>query len=128
MSHTWLVPIFKLNRYHFIFGKNAFQMKMKITMGNRGQQGKRAIWGNISYNWGNFDKLRHCRIPIHPPHHQAVREEHFLPGESGSILSSQPIEMAVRFIEMMLSLIEMEVSFKAAKITALQNCVLFPYC
>lgn len=33
-----------------MFGKNAFQMKMKITMGNRSRQGKRIICGNISHN------------------------------------------------------------------------------
>lgn len=65
-------------------------MKMKITMGNHGWQGKRAILGNISHNWGNFDKLRHYRIPIHLPHEQ-VRKEYFLPGKSLSDfpLSSQ---------------------------------------
>lgn len=38
-------------------------MKMKITMGNRGWRGKRAILGNISCNWGNFDKLDIVEFP-----------------------------------------------------------------
>jgi hypothetical protein len=49
----------------FPFGLNGLQMKMKITMGNCGWRGKRAIWGNMSYNWSNFDKLRFHGIPIH---------------------------------------------------------------
>lgn len=62
-------------------------MKMKITMGNCGWQGKRTILGNISHNWSNFDKLRHCRIPTHPlpqptPYSQRVRGGCFLAGKS----------------------------------------------
>lgn len=103
-----------------------FRWKWKLQWEIVASKGKEPFWVISLIIGGNFDKLRHCRIPIHPPHHQPIREEHFLPGDSGSILPSQPIEMAVRFIERMLNLIEMEVSFKAAKLTALQICVLLP--
>lgn len=81
-------------------------MKMKITMGNCGWQGKRAILGNMSYNWSNFDKLRFHGIPIHLP---------LVPSSWGSVLLTKGLHCSL------LCWIEIILNFNIVMPHALRN-------
>lgn len=81
-------------------------MKMKITMGNRDWRGKRAILGNTSCNWGNFDKLDIVEFPyILPTSNRSGKSAFYR-----TTLPFWPTGMMVSF---------------PAVVAALRKCVLF---
>ena len=77
MANTWQLPIFKLKYTILFLVKMLFRWKRKLQWEIVADKGKESFGVISLIIGGNFVKCRHCRIPMHPPHHQQVSKESF---------------------------------------------------
>ena len=77
MANTWQLPIFKWKYTILFLVKMLFRWRRKLQWEIVADKGKESFGVISLIIGGNFVKCRHCRIPMHPPHHRQVSKESF---------------------------------------------------